>query len=116
MSGATGYHAGRVAEDCVARCYADRGLRLRERRWRGRGGEIDLILEDGEGLVFVEVKKSRSVEQAVARVTERQIRRICNAALEYVAGEPAQTDTQMRFDLALVDMHGQTHVLENILH
>ncbi|WP_138465063.1 YraN family protein [Poseidonocella sp. HB161398] len=116
MDGATGYHAGLAAEDCVARHYEASGHRLRARRWRGRGGEIDLILEDAAGLVFVEVKKSRNFEQALARFTDRQMRRICEAACEYVAGEPAQMDTPMRFDLALVDGHGQTQVVENILH
>ncbi|WP_172326897.1 YraN family protein [Mangrovicoccus sp. HB161399] len=116
MAGATGYHAGLAAEDCVARVYEASGHRVRARRWRGQGGEIDLILEGADGLVFVEVKKSRSFDRAVARFSGRQMRRICEAAAEFVAGEPLQMDTPMRFDLALVDQHGQTRVVENILH
>ncbi|MBE3638039.1 YraN family protein [Mangrovicoccus algicola] len=116
MDGATGYHAGLAAEDCVARHYESCGHRLRARRWRGQGGEIDLILEGPGGLVFVEVKKSRSFDHALERFTPRQMARICDAATEFVAGEPRQMDTPMRFDLALVDQHGQTRVLENILH
>lgn len=113
MSGTMSYHAGRAAEDCVARRYLDMGHRLRARRWRGQGGEIDLILESDEGLVFVEVKKSRNFARAVERLSARQVGRIRDAACEYVAGEPDQMDTSMRFDLALVDGYGALDVIEN---
>ncbi len=116
MDGATGYHAGLAAEDCVARAYEASGYRVRARRWRGQGGEIDLVLDGTDGLVFVEVKKSRSFERALERFSPRQMQRICAAASEFVAGEPLQMDTPMRFDLALVDQHGQTRLVENILH
>ncbi|WP_108263158.1 YraN family protein [Mangrovicoccus ximenensis] len=116
MDGATGYHAGLAAEDCVARVYEATGHRVRARRWRGQGGEIDLILEGAGGLVFVEVKKSRSFDRAAERFSDRQMCRIFAAASEFVAGEPLQMDTPMRFDLALVDVHGRTRLVENILH
>jgi len=113
MSGATSYHAGRVAEDSVARDYERRGLSIARRRWRGTGGEIDLIMRDGAALVFIEVKKSRTFARAAERVTQRQIVRICSAASEFVADEPLGQLTDMRFDVALVDGHGQIEVLEN---
>lgn len=37
------------------------GYRLLERQFRTRAGEIDLIAEDGEEIVFVEVKTRRSL-------------------------------------------------------
>lgn len=116
MSGTISYHAGKAAEDSVARRYQDCGHRIRERRWRGKGGEIDLILESEDGLIFVEVKKSRSFARAIERFSQKQLARICVAASEYVAGEPDQLNTSMRFDLALVDGHGALEVVENILH
>lgn len=116
MDGAVAYHSGVAAEHSVARSYEDRGYRVRERRWRGQGGEIDLILESETGLVFVEVKKSRSFARAIEQLSQRQLNRICMAANEYVGNEPNQMDTEMRFDLALVDSHGVVEVVENILH
>ncbi len=109
----TNYQAGVAAEDIVARTYAGRGLSVAARRWRGRGGEIDLILRDGDGLIFVEVKKSRSHAQAAERVTRRQMDRICVAASEYVGGEPRGQLTAMRFDVATVDGAGQVQVIAN---
>ncbi|MHC0052418.1 YraN family protein [Actibacterium sp. D379-3] len=113
MSGVVSYHAGRVAEDSVAHDYQRRGLAIAGRRWRGVGGEIDLIARDGDGLIFIEVKKSRSFASAAARVSRRQMGRIMTAASEFVAGEPRGQLTDMRFDVALVNGHGQIEILEN---
>jgi len=46
MGRLVGYHAGLAAEEIVAADYARRGLRLERRRWRGKRGEIDLIVRE----------------------------------------------------------------------
>lgn len=38
----------------------DQGMSLLERNWRGRAGEIDIIMADGDAVVFCEVKTRRS--------------------------------------------------------
>ena len=111
--GATNYHAGFAAEDIVASDYARRGHRIAARRWRGSGGEIDLVMRDGAQVVFVEVKTSRSFARAATHLTRRQMDRICASASEFVAGEPGGQLTDMRFDLALVDGRGACRVIEN---
>jgi putative endonuclease len=112
MSGARSYHAGRAAESAVERHYRHRGLNVAARRWRGKGGEIDLVLRDGPALVFVEVKQALSHAAAAWRVTERQMARVLAAATEFVAGEPRALDTDMRFDVALVDGQGRVDIIE----
>ncbi len=115
MSGSVSYHAGLAAEGLVEARYAASGHVLRARRWRGQGGEIDLILErDGE-TVFVEVKKGRSIASAVTRLSHRQMRRILDAAAEYSAGLPDGLGSAMRFDLACVDSLGRIEVIENAI-
>ena len=47
---------GRWAEDVAARYLTEHGLVCRGRNFRSRHGEIDLIMADGEVLVFVEVR------------------------------------------------------------
>jgi putative endonuclease len=113
MSGARSYHAGLAAESAVERRYGRDGLAVAARRWRGVGGEIDLILRDGATLVFVEVKQAASHAAAAWRVTERQMARVMAAATEFVAGEPRALDTDMRFDVALVDGQGRIDIIEN---
>ena len=113
MTGIISYHAGLAAEDIVAADYARRRHGLAARRWRGQAGEIDLILRDGDTVVFVEVKKSRTSARAATRLSRRQMDRICAAASEFLAGEPRGQLTDVRFDLAMVDGAGRPSIIEN---
>lgn len=111
--GTTGYHAGLAAEACIAADYERRGYPVECRRWRGSAGEIDLIARDGDGLIFVEVKKSRSFARAAERLTRAQMRRLCASAEEYACGTARGSLTEIRFDVALVDAQGAVRVIEN---
>ena len=115
MSGALAFHAGLAAEHSVANLYRDRGCYLLAERWRCAHGEIDLIFRNPQtgGLIFTEVKKSRSIAAAAVRVTRAQIRRIHDAARLFVADQPLGQLTEMRFDAALVDMTGVIEIVEN---
>ena len=113
MSGAVSYHAGLAAENQVAADYRRRGHELCGHRWRGQGGEIDLITRDGDGYIFVEVKKARDFVRAVERVTQRQLRRIYNAANEFLGQTVNGLDTPARIDVALVNATGDIQIIEN---
>ncbi|MHA7850725.1 YraN family protein [Roseovarius sp.] len=105
--------AGAAAEKIVALAYDKRGIDLLETRWRGRGGEIDLILRDGPEIVFCEVKAARSTQEAILRLRPAQMRRIHAAASEYLGRVPEGQLAQVRFDLAVVDGTGRADILEN---
>jgi len=111
--GAMAFQAGVAAENRIAQDYERRGFALARRRWRGKGGEIDLILRDGDGLIFVEVKQARDFDRAAQSLSARQMQRIYLAAEEFLGSEPAGTLTETRFDVALVDAQGQTRIIEN---
>ena len=113
MTGSVGYHAGDVAEDIVASDYICRNYQLAARRWRGKGGEIDLVMRDGDKVIFVEVKKSKTFAAAAHRLKGTQMERICTAAQEFLAGEPRGQLTNVRFDLVMVDGTGAVKVIEN---
>jgi len=115
MSGAVSYHAGLSAEDQVARDYERRGFPVAAHRWRGKGGEIDLIAQDGDGFVFVEVKKSRNHARAAERLTQRQILRLFDAASEFLGQCKHGLNTLARFDVALIDGQGRIQIVENAL-
>lgn len=115
MSGSVSYHAGLSAEGQVARDYQRRGFPLVTQRWRGDGGEIDLVVRDGDGFVFIEVKKSRNHARAAERLSQRQIQRLFDAASEFLASCPSGLNTRTRFDVALVDAVGRIEILENAL-
>lgn len=113
MSGAVSYHAGKCAEECVAQLYLTSGQHVVARRWRGTAGEIDVIARDGEQLVFIEVKKSRTHAEAASHLSERQMKRIWQTASEYLGSEPLGQDSLARFDVALVDEGGRIEILQN---
>lgn len=111
--GQRAYLAGHAAEEQVAREYGRRGLHVEARRWRGKRGEIDLVLRAGETLVFVEVKSAASLSRAAESLSARQQARICGAAEEYLGQCAAGQLTEIRFDVALIDGAGAIEVIEN---
>ncbi|MCZ0813627.1 MAG: YraN family protein [Pseudomonadota bacterium] len=111
--GLRAWQAGMAAERRVATSYDRRGADLMETRWRGEGGEIDLILREGAVIVFCEVKAARSFDAAIARLRPAQVRRIHAAAAEYLGHVPAGQLAEVRFDLAVVDQSGAAQIIEN---
>ena len=105
--------AGLAAEDQVARHYSGGGMPVCARRWRGRAGEIDIIARDGDRVVFIEVKQSRTHDEAAAHLTPWQMQRIWNTAEEFLANEPQGALTDVRIDVALVDGMGRIEILQN---
>ena len=99
---------GAEAEDLACAWLQARGLRLRERNYRCRRGEIDLIMQDGEQLVFVEVRYRRSSRygSAAETVTAAKQTRLISAASQYLQHQSGVS--ACRFDvLALSDLEGE---------
>lgn len=107
------HHFGKSAEAQVERHYERSGAQILHRRWRSRSGEIDLIVQDRDVLVFVEVKASSSMERAMQSLRPAQICRISRAAEEFLQHVPTGVLTDVRFDLACCDRTGHTQVFEN---
>ena len=107
------YLNGLAAEDAAERWYTDRGAEPVAKRWRSAAGEVDLILRDKGVLVFVEVKIRKSVDAAAYAISARQWTRITAAAEAYLAENTLSMDTDLRFDAALLDRHGNIEVIEN---
>ncbi len=101
--------SGKLAETLVAAYLQARGLRLLERNYRCRLGEIDLILADGPVLVFVEVRLRRNPGYggAAASITAAKRQRILRAARHYLSGKPEPT---CRFDVVLLDSLAQDRI------
>ncbi|MEO8529766.1 MAG: YraN family protein [Deltaproteobacteria bacterium] len=115
MAGELAYISGLAAEDCVARDYVRRGHITQASRWRGSAGEVDLIAKDGDGLIFVEVKRADTFDKAAAYLTDRQASRIFGAASEYLTTMPKGQLTPVRLDLALVNAKGEVKIVENAI-
>ena len=94
--------AGARAEDLCAELLRAAGMRLLERNWRCRLGEIDLIAEERGVLVFAEVRMRRAFAYGGAgeSVTAAKRARLVAAARLYLSRRP---QAQCRFDVFLVD-------------
>lgn len=95
---------GDVAEAAVAAHLARAGLRLVERNVACRWGEIDLVLEDGEVLVFAEVRYRAGDDfgGGAASVDARKQARLAAAARWYLGRHPERADQPCRFDVIAV--------------
>ena len=77
---------GRQGEDLAASLLEAQGLRILERNWRGRMGEIDIVCEEAGRLVFVEVKTRTSARygQPEEAIQPRKLERMRRTAYEYL--------------------------------
>ena len=94
---------GAEAEDAAAAWLARHGLALIARNWRCRAGEIDLVCEDGEAIVFVEVRQRSSMRfgGAAASIDARKQHKLITAARLYLAASPYR-NRPCRFDAVLM--------------
>ncbi len=93
---------GAAAEQLAAAWLARKGLVLIEANYRSRFGEIDLVLRDGDTIVFAEVRLRTSDRfgGAAYSVDRRKQSRIVAAARRWLAGKK---DAPCRFDVVLMD-------------
>ena len=112
--GSTAFHNGIAAEEIAARAYEARGGTIMARRWKVREGEIDLVVDLGGVLVFVEVKFRKSIAAALEAVSPAQQARISACATHYLA-KHGGLDSACRFDLAAIDREGRIEVIENFI-
>lgn len=93
---------GRLGENMVADYLRKKGCIIVKQNYRTRFGEIDVIAEDKEHIIFTEVK-TRSEKYAVSgaeAVDSGKRRRILLAALDF--NRKLKVELQPRFDVAEV--------------
>lgn len=104
----TGVAGEELAEDYLVKA----GMRCLERRYREKCGEVDLIMEDGDTLVFVEVKARFSRENpgaGLGAVTAAKQKRLARCATMYLMKHNALNHS-VRFDVIEVNREGILHI------
>ena len=104
---------GQAAESRAEAFLKTQGLKSVARNWRCRFGEIDLVMQDGATLVFVEVRlRSRSdFGDAVASVTPAKQKKLRTAAHQYLAA--LKTQPPCRFDVVALDSSAAPRWIRN---
>ncbi|MDB5852130.1 MAG: hypothetical protein JWR22_171 [Herminiimonas sp.] len=105
---------GEAAEDHALRWLQAQGLDLVERNFRCKAGEIDLILREGQTLVFVEVRQraDRRFGGAAASVTPAKQRRLLLTAQFYL--QRLRSSPPCRFDVIAIE-GGELSWLKNAI-
>jgi putative endonuclease len=95
---------GAAIEAAAAHWLVAQGLEVVARNVRSRFGEIDLVLLDGETLVFAEVRlrSHDGFGGAAASVDARKQARIVACARWYLAQHPREATRTCRFDVLAV--------------
>ncbi|MDD2720588.1 MAG: YraN family protein [Gallionella sp.] len=96
-------HRGAEAEHWAATYLQRLGLRPIAQNYRSRFGELDLIMQDGDTLVFVEVRQRGTADfgGAAASIDHRKQQRLIRTAQQYLAG--LSRTPPCRFDAVLMD-------------
>ena len=101
----TAVSRGAWAEDLALRFLLDRGLALVTRNYRSHRGEIDLVMREGEVLVFVEVRyrRNQAFGAGAETVDWRKRSRLAASAAHFLHTHPGATRLPCRFDVISVD-------------
>ncbi|MBR1430935.1 MULTISPECIES: YraN family protein [Ruminococcus] len=93
---------GKLGEESVCAYLIERGYKITARNYRIKGGEIDIIAENGDYIAFVEVKsrKPDSMVSGFEAVNKRKRGLIIKTAADYCCKYPNML--QPRFDVAQV--------------
>ncbi len=106
---------GRHGEEQALRYLKEKGYKLLAKNYRSGPHEIDLILLDGETIVFAEVKTRSSLRFGTpGEAVTAQKRRFLTAAAEAYLAEHGLLDAPARFDvLEVYRSDGHVRQIEN---
>jgi len=90
--------SGRRAEWLAILWLSAKGYRLLERRFGGKGGEIDIVMKRGRTVAFVEVKARGRLEDALTAVTIEKQRLVERRVRQWLARNPWAMGCDLRAD------------------
>ena len=99
---------GQEGESAAEQYLRRKGYRIVARNLRSPVGELDLVAEDGQVLVFVEVKARRTdaFGGAIHAVHQRKQEKLIQLAAQYLARHHLKKDRLCRFDVVLLQSTG----------
>lgn len=104
---------GLQGEEAAKDLLLSKGYKWLDSNFRTRGGEIDLVMEDKNMLVFVEVKHRQSNQYGLPEeaITPNKIRHMTQTALFYVKAKGIR-EKSIRFDVVTIDEKGTRHYVD----
>ena len=104
---------GKIGEDLAVGELSRRGYQILARRYRRRGGELDIVAQDGPTIVFVEVKAREGLDfgSGGEAITALKRRRMAAVALDYLARHHL-VERPCRFDVIAIDFKASEPTIE----
>lgn len=109
----TSYAKGVYAEKLAVHYLKKAGHIIRDQRYKTPYGEIDIVSETEDLIVFTEVKQRPTHSAAAYSLTNTQKKRLQNAGLVYT--QATKFTKPCRFDVVLLDVHAHIIHLENVI-
>lgn len=96
---------GRDAESQALKHLQQKGLRLLAQNWLCKGGELDLVMVDGDTVVFVEVRYRQHMQWggALGSVDTRKQAKLIHAAQRFLQCESRWASYPCRFDVIAIE-------------
>lgn len=100
----TSREQGAYTEDLACQFLKEKGLKLIERNFSCRLGEIDIIMQDNNYLVFVEVRyrKNNNFGSGAESVTYSKQQKLIKAASWYLQKNSKSNNLPARFDVVAI--------------
>lgn len=104
---------GKIGEDLACQELKRRGYAILARRYRRRGGELDIVARDGHTVVFIEVKTREGCEfgAGAESIDALKRRRIADVALDYLVRNRL-TESACRFDVISIALSEKGPTIE----
>ncbi|MWB98303.1 YraN family protein [Agromyces sp. MMS17-SY077] len=107
---------GRLGERIAAEHLEARGMRVLERNWRCRSGELDLVALDGDETVFVEVKTRSGLGYGhpFEAITARKVARLRALASAWAEAHERPLGRARLDAVAVLALPGEDPVVEHL--
>ena len=105
MAERSSQQTGKDAERLALRHLEQQGLRLLAQNWSCKRGELDLVMLDGDTVVFVEVRYRQHAQWggALASIDARKCQKLILVARYFLQREPRWADQPCRFDVVTLE-------------
>lgn len=98
--------AGKESETLACQYLQKKGLILLEQNYHSYHGEIDLIMQDKQDIVFVEVRSRSSIAygNALESINQNKMKKLITTALQYLQKKKWLYVKNSRFDIVTIDL------------
>ena len=103
---------GRDGEAQAASFLEGKGMRILEKNFRSPRGEVDIIAQDGETIVFVEAKawSTYEIDALEQSLDHKKQRKIIETSKYFLSLNRKYIYMAIRFDVVFISPRGITHL------